>query len=209
MCTKFREHFSSILSELCVAVLGSEPANAVRVEAAKQLRERYETVMTVLNKMSRLMRTTRDLTDQETRLLSQLGLQFGAAWHAAFPESYSPKVHMLAHHLVDVVKKYGSIGRLSEEGMEAKHALRNLALRSVWAVREPVKRQEALRLHEWVRTDATLWMRQQERRRQSERAVRLTKRQKRQEEDGPEPDEEKEEDVAEGLEMGAVGEDEE
>jgi hypothetical protein len=37
----------------------------------------------------------------------------------------------------------------------------------------------------------------------------LTKRQKRQEEDGPEPDEEKEEDVAEGLEMGAVGEDEE
>jgi hypothetical protein len=41
------------------------------------------------------------------------------------------------------------------------------------------------------------------------RAPDASRKTERQEEDGPEPDEEKEEDVAEGLEMGAVGEDEE
>ena len=70
---------------------------------------------------------------------------YGEACHAAYPDYIpTPKDHNIVRHFPDLVERYGTLGRLSEESMESWHAIDAKFRRIIRCVVNPKDFQETL-----------------------------------------------------------------
>lgn len=79
-------------------------------------------VWSYYSECSRLMRSTEMLTDAQLDLLSESAVGFGLAYRLA-NEVYSMfhKAHLVERHVPDIARRFGTIGKFSEEGGESAY----------------------------------------------------------------------------------------
>lgn len=84
--------------------------------------DQHAAVMAPYSELSPLMRTTRMLSDEEINRVDVCATSFGAAFRAAHGnDSMFHKAHLVEKHVPLAVRKFGTLGRLSEEACESMH----------------------------------------------------------------------------------------
>ena len=127
---------------------GYEDANLTK------LNEHIE-VWRFYSECSRLIRSTEMLTDAQLDLLSESCTEFGKAYRKANgDDSMFHKAHLVERHVPGVARRFGMIGKFSEEGGESVHVwnkkaaimcrtIKNSAARSRASLRQLESKQVA------------------------------------------------------------------
>lgn len=102
----------------------------------KTLENTFCNIFEHLAKIERLMSKTDLLSDDEVSDLINNCKSFGIMFATHFSESsVTPKIHILVHHVPEFVARFRTIGKLSEQGVEATHARMNKVGRTYAVIR--------------------------------------------------------------------------
>lgn len=124
-----------------------------QVEADRFL-QRFSSVFVHLATISHLSRTTREKVDRYGRLTAtEIGeleiacIGFGAAFRLAHKRMLTVKGHIVEQHLVSVARRFGNIGIMGEDGIEALHCLDSRARLITRTMRNAKQRNMAIARH--------------------------------------------------------------
>ena len=102
---------------------------------------RFNEIFDIFSQAMHYIMVRRFLNDDEIERLEVLTIEFGEKFPIYFPNrNITRKIHEFIFNLVPFVKKFKTIGMLSEQESESKHAAINAALRSVACVRNHAER---------------------------------------------------------------------
>ena len=119
----------------------------------------FNEIFGLFKDITMLMSAPRFLNDQEIDRLEELCFDFGAKFSVDFPErNITRKIHELVFRVPEFVRQFRTLGLLSEQEGESKHAAINAELRSLASVRSRSKKLELVLEKEELRsfTDKSL-----------------------------------------------------
>jgi hypothetical protein len=139
------KHIMSFLTPATSGLLASTCSGLQRINSADRFAHVHGGHLRLLSTVLPLMMTTRYLDVQEMCDLETSIKEFVDWDRAYFPKKngVTPKMHYMEDHVMDFVRKYGSLGQYSEQSIESLHADNNKWQRHVCMMRNPIKRHEA------------------------------------------------------------------
>lgn len=84
------------------------------------------------------------LQPEELDKLEASCLEFKVAFNASYPGSYPVKAHVVSDHLWRQARKWGTIGWMAEQGVEAYHPRYEDAKITARSIKDPKARMKAL-----------------------------------------------------------------
>ena len=106
-----------------------------------ELKAKFDRLFEIFGEAMRYTMARRFLLEDEIEKLEELVIEFGKLFPVYFPERYiTRKIHELIFNFVPFAKKSKTIGLLSEQESESKHAAVNAALRMTACVRNHAER---------------------------------------------------------------------
>ncbi len=119
-CDRIMKNGNAIANCLCqTQVVGVDGVTADGGDDATATK--YRRLFAALLECSQLFSAPRTLCSHEIKYLEERSAVLAGLW----PRSYTPKFHLLTHHMPQFARDWGSIGLASEECVESSHRLFN------------------------------------------------------------------------------------
>ena len=146
-------HDNVMVGNHCIIVLEKFLVLTSVISDKEELHEKFSKIFEIFSNIMKLVMSRWFLQDHEISTLENLCIDFGKTFPIIFPKrNITHKMHELIFYVPSFVRKYRTVGMLSEQEGGSKHSAVNAELRPLANVRNPSERIRLLLEREELRS---------------------------------------------------------